>query len=273
MKLFTFGDSWTEGVGSDLAEESMFNTIPEKTKIRHKYCWPKLLADLLKCDLQNDGAGGVCNDLIFESVCSRLKNEIIKKNDFVIIMWSSSLRNNLPFFPKENNLNLWAKRYKTKMFLYQYLFQKDSESNYEYNRLDKDFKDFYIRELFTDTYYDIINQNYILYLQFILKGMGIRYLFCDAFDNMISSDILTDIDKTNYIDKNRYWGFKNKTFANFLIDTNRKDVWEDNEYWKDTTVGKHPNKNGYKLISDELYNFIIKNQLLDNNSYNKSYII
>ncbi len=39
MTLFTFGDSWTEGVGADLEEELKTNVFEERTKIRHTLCW------------------------------------------------------------------------------------------------------------------------------------------------------------------------------------------------------------------------------------------
>jgi lysophospholipase L1-like esterase len=50
--------------------------------------------------------------------------------------------------------------------------------------------------------------------------------------------------------------------ANLLINTNRKDVWQDNNHWVDTTAGKHPSSNGYKLIAEELYKFINEGNLL-----------
>jgi lysophospholipase L1-like esterase len=101
----------------------------------------------------------------------------------------------------------------------------------------------------------------------MFKELGIRYLFCDAFDVMINKNIYELVDKTHLIDGDRYWGYRNKTMANLLIDTNRKDVWEDNTNWKNTTAGKHPSSNGYKLIANELYKFINEGNLL---VYNKS---
>ena len=58
-----------------------------------------------------------------------------------------------------------------------------------------------------------------------------------------------------------------------LIDTNKKDVWEDNNHWVDSTAGKHPSSNGYKLIADELYKFIIDGNLLIENKIKNSYLI
>jgi hypothetical protein len=130
-----------------------------------------------------------------------------------------------------------------------------------------------IGNLFSDTYYDIINQYYILHLQFLFNELGIRYLFCDAFDTMINKNIDGLVDKTHLIDSDRYWGYQNKTMVDLLIDTNRKDVWEDNTNWINTIAGKHPNSNGYKLIADELYKFINDGNLLTHSKPKKSYLI
>jgi hypothetical protein len=118
-----------------------------------------------------------------------------------------------------------------------------------------------------------VNQNYILHLQFIFKELGIRYLFCDAFDIMINRNIHKLVDKTDLIESDKYWGYQNKTMANLLIDTNRKDVWEDGNNWISTTAGKHPSNNGYKLIADELFKFINNNNLLDYYEIRKTNII
>lgn len=273
MKLFTFGDSWTEGVGGDLEEEYTTDSPAGRTKIRHKYSWPTQLSNLLNVDLQNDGVGGFSNNAIFNAVWFKLKNELISSKDFIIIMWSSSLRDNVPFFPSEDNLNFWGKRYTSKEHLYKYLLNNTHLNNSEFFAIEKDYKDYFISNLFTDTYYDIVNQNYIMYLQFIFKKLGIRYLFCDAFDFMLSNVITDSVDKTILIDKNRYWKFRSKTFRDFLAETGRKDVWEDNQYWNNKIEGKHPNKNGYELISNELHKFISDNNLLSSTPHINSSLI
>jgi len=273
MKLFTFGDSWTEGVGGDLDEEYTTEIAEERTSIRHKYAWPTQLSKLLNVDLQNDGVGGFSNNAIFNAVNFKLKNELITTNDFVIIMWSSSLRDSVPFFPIDNNFQFWGKRHTNKEHLYKYLLSDMIIDDVKFKRIDKDYKNYFISNLYTDTYYDIVNQNYILYLQFILKQLGIRYLFCDGFDLMIRNDINVTVDKTSLIDQSHYWEFKNKTFKDYLSDTNRKDVWEDGMYWSSNIDGKHPNKNGYKIIADEMYSFIVKNNLLNPIQINNSFLI
>jgi lysophospholipase L1-like esterase len=273
MRLFTFGDSWTEGVGGNLNEELTTNIPEERTAIRQKYCWPKHLSELLKCNVNNYGVGAFSNNLIFNTVSYQLKNEIITQDDFVVIMWSSSLRDDLPFFPNENNFNIWGERYKTKQHLFKYIFDGIKGGKVNYNRAEKNFRDFYINNLYNDMYYDIVNQNYILHLQFMFKELGIRYLFCDGFDNMINKDIDENVNKTNLINQHRYWGFRNKTMVNLLTSTNRKDVWENGEYWTEDTEGKHPNNKGYELIANELYKFIMENNLLNDIKIKNSYLI
>jgi hypothetical protein len=273
MKFFTYGDSWTEGVGGNLSEELTTEIFEERTIIRQKYCWPKHLSELFQCEFKNNGVGAFSNNLIFNTVCHQLNNKIITQDDFVVIMWSSSLRDDLPFFPNDNNFNIWGNRHKRKEHLIKYIFDGVHGENLIYNRAEKNFRDYYISNLYNQTYYDIVNQNYILHLQFVFKELGIRYIFCDAFDTMINIDMDMSVNKTHLIDDSRYWGFKKKTMADFLISTKRKDVWEDGEHWVEHTQGKHPNNNGYKLIADELYKFINDNELLTHVKSKNSYLI
>jgi hypothetical protein len=273
MKLFTFGDSWTEGVGGNIKEEYTTDIPEERTAIRQKFCWPGYLSKLLQCEIINNGVGAFSNNAIFNAVSYQLKNEIITKDDFVVIMWSSSLRDPLPFFPNLDDFFIWGERYKSKGHLLKYIFDGVNTNNTNYNRANKNFRNYYIGNLFSDTYYDIVSQNYILHLQFIFKELGIRYLFCDAFDTMIKQNINVLVDKTHLIDSNSYWGYQHKTMADLLIDTKQNDVWEDNLHWLDTTIGKHPNGNGYKLIANELFKFINDTDLLNYTESKKSHLI
>jgi lysophospholipase L1-like esterase len=265
MKLFTFGDSWTEGVGGDLIEEEKTNSPEERTKIRQNFCWPKHLSDLLEVEFQNYGVGGASNKSIFDIVSHSIHNYLIKKDDLVLIMWSSSLRDDSPFFPRDNSLHFWGERYMTKKHIYKHLSYTESENVIDLHKsLKKDYKEFFLENLFSDQYYNIINQNYILYLQFMFDRIGVRYVFCDAFDTMIKKNILKEIDKTDYINKNHYWNFSNKTFKDHLCETNKKEVWEDKQLWDDNHYGgKHPSKFGYQLIAKELYHWILEKNILN----------
>lgn len=260
MILHTFGDSWTEGVGGNLKEEYSTEDAEQRTKIRQKYCWPKYLSDFLNVPFINYGVGGCSNKIIFEAICNSIQNQSIKKDDFVVVLWSSSLRDDVPFFPSNNPWHFWGERYKSKEHLYQFIFTKSKTENKNYERLKKDFMDFYISNLYSDEYYNIVNQNYILYLQFMFKNLGIRYLFCDAFDLMVKENTLTT--QKSFIDINHYFGFSKKTMRDFLDETQRKDVWEDNIKWGNV-YGKHPSKIGYQIIAQQMYIFINEKNLLE----------
>lgn len=263
MKLFTFGDSWTEGVGGCLEEEYTTNIPEERTKIRHKYCWSKYLSDLLKIEFQNFGMGAVSNKTIFDTTCHAIHNNIIKKDDIVVVMWSSSLRDSVPFFPSENPWHFWGENSIKKKHIYTFILDKNPLSKtYNQKSLKKEYKEYFINNLFSEAYYDIVNQNYILYLQYMFNKIGIRYVFCDAFDLMVKKQIIKEIDKTNFINKDHYWGFSDITIKDFLINKNRKDVWEDGVLWNNDTAGKHPNKIGYELIANLLYDWILEKNIL-----------
>lgn len=263
MRLFTFGDSWTEGVGSDVNLEKELNSEKEKTKIRHNFCWGNRLSKLLGVEFLNLGMGASSNKTIFDMVAQSIHNQTINKDDLVVVMWSSSLRDELPFFPSHNPWHFWGERYISKKHIYEFIVDK-SESNKKdlHINLKKEYKEFFIEKLFSNSYYNIVNQNYIIYLQFMFEKIGIRYLFCDAFDNMIKDDITVEIDNTDLINKNHYWGFGNKTMKDFLVETNLKNVWEDNSFWLNNKGGKHPSKHGYELIAGELHRWIVQKNIL-----------
>lgn len=261
MKLFTFGDSWTEGVGGCLEEELTTNIPEERTIIRQKYCWPNILSKLIEINYVNFGIGGCSNKVIFDAICESIDNKTIEKNDLVIVMWSSSLRDDVPFFPSNNPWHFWGERYLQKNYLYQKVFGNKQKTN-DYSRIKKEYQEYFLSNLYSDSYYHIVNQNYILYLQYMFNKIGIRYIFCDAFDFMIKPDIIKDIDKTYLINKEHYWSFSEKTIKDFLANTNKKNVWEDGSLWSEHIGGKHPNKIGYELIANMLYDYILEKDIL-----------
>ncbi len=263
MILYAFGDSWTEGVGGDLGEEKKTEIPEERTKIRHLTSWPKYLAEMLEIDFVNMGVGAASNKIIFDCVVSLVKNDTIKTNDLVIIMWSSPLREEVPFFPK-NEWHFWGERYKSKEHIFKFILKNSEIKNLKYRKFEKEYKEFYMDEVYDESYYNIINQNYLIFLQFLFDKMGINYLFCDAFDNMISKNIIEEINKTKLICKKKYWRFMESTLRDFLIEKGIKDVWEDNIQFTERYAGKHPNKKGYKIIAEELHSWIIENNLIEN---------
>lgn len=271
MKLFAFGDSWTEGVGCDLPKERKITDDQAKTIFRNELSWPKHLSKLLNVDVENYGEGASSNKRIFENISQILKTSRITNGDLVVIMWSSSLRDDLPYFP-ENEWHIWGNRFKEKKHIFHTFLNKKHSTNPQYNESLGSYKLFFMENLFSNIYYDYVNQNYIMFLQFMFESMGIRYVFCDAFDSMVSSDINSEINKTELINSNNYWGFKEKTIRDFLLLHEEKNVWEDFIPWGDSS-GKHPNKVGYKLIAEELYRFINDSGILTQPLKNKFNLI
>lgn len=264
MKLVTFGDSWTEGTGSNIDVEETITDNAEKTAYRNKFAWPKVLADLLNIECINFGAGGCSNKYIFDKVVHAVRDSLINQNDLVIIMWSSSLRDRVPFFV-DDEWHVWGMRYKEKKRWFDWLLNNTNfTKNASYNFFIKDYKVFFMENLYTDEYYDIINQNYIIFLQKLFTFFGIKYIFCDAFDIMIRKDIPNHINKTELINKQYYWGFGEKTLKDYIrsIDPTDCELWESKESWENV-VGKHPNYKGYSAIAYELNRFILESNLLN----------
>ena len=128
------------------------------------------------------------------------------------------------------------------------------------NRYDsflQSYKEFYIGELFNQNYYNIINQNYIIFIQKMMEHYGIKYIMCDAFENMLI-DVKPKDDVTKYINKKVYWGFGKKCFKQLLYEQKEMDIWEKIETSKQDIGGIHPNKKGYQIIYNEVYEFLKK---------------
>jgi hypothetical protein len=84
---------------------------------------------------------------------------------------------------------------------------------------------------------------------------------CDSFESM-----LIDLDKkddiTNLIDKSKYWEFNKQAFGDYLNKIKEVNVWENQDTQFESKASRHPNLEGYKLISEELYGYIKNNKIL-----------
>ena len=257
MKLYAYGDSWTEGQGCRLADESKLKDRILLKEFRNKYSWPIKLANKLGCDHENIGWSGKANNLIFNDVIGDLRNGKIHNGDLVIIMWSSSLRDYVHFLPKGEWIS-WSIKELTLLphkFFESYKFGDD-----KYNNFLEEYKKFFLKNMFNQNYYNIVNQNYIVFLQKILKDYNINYLMLDAFDMMVQ-DLNVEDDITHLINKNNYWGFRKETIRDYLVKVSDELAWETSESF-DNVPSKHPSENGYNLISEEIYNYIIKNNII-----------
>lgn len=257
MILHGYGCSWTQGEGADVGIECKLKN-EELNQFRNEHSWLKSLAGNIGIECRNNGVSGNSNHNIFNKIVLDITDGIINSNDLVIIMWSSSLRDSVTFLPKGEWISWSVKHLIQSPEKFVNSFKNDDNV---YTEFLMDYKNFFVAELFNQNYYNIVNQNYIVFVQKILKHYGIRYIMCDSFESM-----LIDLDKkddvTHTIDKSTYWGFRKQTFRDFLNKTNRLDIWEYQDTTYDTRATQHPNKIGYNLISQELYNYIIKNNII-----------
>ena len=253
MKLFTYGDSWTEGHGCDIEEENKIKDRIVLQEFRNKYSWPKYLSEKLKCNFENKGWSGKANNLIFNDIINDLRFGNIHEGDFVIVMWSSSLRDHVPFLPKGEWIS-WSRRELKELpnkFYESYKFGDE-----KYNKFLEDYKKYYVTNLHNQNYYNIVNQNYIIYLQKMLESYNVKYLMVDAFELMVQSVNKID-DKTNLINKKNYFHFGKKTARDILQENKKLNVWEGPLNCKnEPEVWYHPNKQGYELIGEKIYDFI-----------------
>ena len=84
---------------------------------------------------------------------------------------------------------------------------------------------------------------------------------CDSFESMLI-DLGEKDNYTRFIDKKYYWEFNQQTFRTFLNKIKKIDIWEYQDEKFQSRASQHPNYEGYRIISEELYDFITKNKIL-----------
>ena len=255
MILHAYGDSWTEGEGCDLEIESTLKN-QELIIYRNQNSWVKLLADKLNLQWINNGKSGNPNSVIFNSIIDDVTNDRIKKGDLVIVLWSSSLRDYAAFLPRQQWVS-WSVKHLVNLpekFINSY-----KSHNETYDSFLREYKSFFLDNLFNQNYYNIVNQNYIIFLQKLFEFYGIKYVMADAFDMMVvdpnEKDDVSDIIKTKH-----YWEYRKKTMRDFLQET-KLDCFEDIKMVSKNPA-QHPNVLGYNLISVEFNNYIVKNNII-----------
>lgn len=252
-RLVAYGDSWTIGEGCNREIEDTLSKH-EKMTYQKENSWVKFLSDSLNLSYENNGISGNPNNKIFNQIVDDVKNGITTKNDLVVVMWSSSLRDYLPYMPHGPKGEWLSWSTKHLMDTPERFFTSTQTENRYYDFFMEDYKKFWLSNLHTDLYYSIINQNYIIFLQQFFAHYKINYILCDGIEDMFLG-IRSEFDKTDLINKDRYWGCMNITFRDWLIKRTDNSFWEYGDNWE-TRSTQHPNIKGYKLIAAELFNFI-----------------
>jgi hypothetical protein len=252
-RLVAYGDSWTVGEGCNREIEDTLSKH-EKIIYQKENSWVKLLADQLKMPYENYGISGNPNNKIFNQIVDDVKSGTTTKNDLVVIMWSSSLRDYLPFMPHGPKGEWLSWSVKHLMETPERFYTSTQTENRYYDFFMEDYKKFYLTNLYDQLYYSMVNQNYIIFLQQFFKHYKINYVLCDGIEDMFLG-LSNEYDKTNLIESEYYWGYKKQTIRDWLSQYNDDTMWEHKDRW-DTRGTQHPNLKGYTMISMELARFI-----------------
>ena len=109
-RLVVFGDSFTEGEGSNAELSEMIRVhynnlklVPKGAEIsqvvNNDSSWASVVGKLAGVPVDNQGTSGYSNNKIMNSIFSFGVNNELSSEDVVIVMWSSTIRDKLPFIP------------------------------------------------------------------------------------------------------------------------------------------------------------------------------
>jgi len=256
-RIVSFGDSFTVGLGTDRDyEKQIFNKYEVKkardicNKFRRNNSFTKFLSDKFECDYLNLGENG-CSNI---DILNKVFNQSITSDDFVVISFTSSLRDTPSFFPSvffdKNTLGGVAD---SKNEIINNL-NKNNESELNGIELFKtEYTKFYITDMYDEYYYSMYNQNVIVILQKYLEYNDVDYIMIDAFESMIYSKKYNKID---LIDKTKYWEFDSKNISSFLYEFNDKSLFEKDKFKSHQNTPAHPSRDGHILFANELYRYI-----------------
>jgi hypothetical protein len=269
--VWCVGDSWTKGLGSEFepgsgAIEQSFKKTEEFKKLDcYEFSYPGYLQKLLGNGylVKNYGFGGGSNFQIFKDIISIITHSEkngFKKGDIMIVGFTSIVREPLPFFKMsgedfeqgtdfsikalEKGHRDWYPRW------CQIIEHKELK-----NAAEKSYEDFLVNRLNYEFLHEQV-MNYICQLQIIFETLGIGYLFFNAFENVISKNC----KPYPHIKKDK-WVLFDYTISDYLCDIEPTldqslpySVWEDDvKNVGRNNDGPHPNRIGYKIISDLIY--------------------
>jgi len=263
MKIVAFGDSFTAGEGTNYDYTEPLDTFEEKEEYQKSHSWPRYLSELMGVGYLNHGEIGSTNHRILSHIFDQYADKKINKDDLVIIMWSSPIRDHLPFFPtmwsrsgpvglgwslKELSLPLASELFNHRFYenkFDSFPHVKDYIENDLRNFMDEHYFEYFMKNLYDEFYYEFLSTNYVVFLQEYFKHKNQKYIMCDAFEKL-TFDI-------NLVDTKNY--YRDKTALD-ILDDNGGDVFEKHIHNKDCHGAMHPNINGHKLIAKELKGFL-----------------
>ena len=272
-RIISFGDSFTLGLGTNrTVEEELFRSEDDRQEGKDKQiefqnnnCFSKFFADEFDVPVINTAVPGCNNkDILNEIMHFDLINGY-DRDDFILIGFTSSYRDKLPFFPDVYNDSVrhgfqWSMKelpllsnpkdiffWKNAEFFNKWKNWTDDFEN-NLNNFMKNYLKFYMVEVYDDSYWQIYNSNIIVYIQKYLEFKKINYIMIDAFEPMLD-------DVPEFIDKRYYWGCSDKNIWSYLKMFNDEDLFELGGFQINNLVPNHPSRKGHKLFTEELYRF------------------
>lgn len=281
MKTIHFyGDSWTRGDGCQFEPGSgiiqpYIKYGPDYTYEYNTFSFPAQLRTLFdnKIIVTNNGFSGGSNFQIYKSILRAIHQEQLKKDDIIVVSWTSIIREPLSFLFTitsdskawdEHGINNSIKGYTEPKgkFIPSWI---NKMTDTPFKKISKKIYEDYIIDRMNFNLLHEICMNYICNLQLIFDEIGVNYLFINTFENTLSKDILF-YDKI----KKDKWILFDSTLSDYLCDIedemefpNGYSIWEDDHIKPGRNLdGPHPNRIGYGLIAKLLHKEFLNKNLI-----------
>lgn len=221
MKLYTFGCSFTAGVGLE---------TPTTT------AYPSILGNKIGIKNINFGIPGSSNDSIFRTTFDSLKN-YIKKDDLIVIQWTHYIRKEIPIFYDNKRFEIYAPSclypiepgildIKENRVKSKYLGKNNDKIRLEIVDKYKAFFNQYIEKALQEDYQIQTTENYIHSLYNYLEYGGYNHLHFFGWD---SCKTPYNFDYSKIIQNETFGGYTN-------------------------TIGNdHPNEEGHEMWAEFMY--------------------
>ena len=261
--IYAFGDSFTAGLGVDnkweqsqLGGRPDWNIMSEEKKdiqrnivekFRNKNPYATRFANKINQQCRILAQSGCSNIDILDTLVEFSYQ--IKQDDLVLIGFTSSLRDNIPYFPTKMNRGI-APNNNVLEWL-NHIHVDNEIFGVDFRKFFQDYSSFYLTEMYDEKYYQIFNHNIIVFLQKFLEYKKVKYIMLDAFDNMLDK-------KLKNVNTKYYWNFGKETIYSYITSFNDEGLLETPGYNSYNQAPRHPSIEGHKLFAEELHKFYKK---------------
>ncbi len=234
MKLFTIGCSFTEG---------------QELENHRIECYTHKLSEKLNLEYFNFGASGASNDYIFRKVFELINSNTLQTDDIIIIQWTHYSRKELPIMYDNKDWYHYVPNsfhaYQDKTIIRQgknlVVHNKYMNDDHDNDRIkiedeNKKILEQYVVSFLQEDYQKNTTINYINALYTYFEYFGYKHLHFFGWDKCIINSVYDNGNK-----------FIRKSFGGYT----------------DTTLNRHPNKEGHENWAHLLFEKV--NELYRNN--------